>query len=227
MSTNASPVAQDLDTLCINTIRTLAADAVQKANSGHPGMPMGTAPMAYALWTRFLRFNPQDPTWPNRDRFVLSAGHGSMLLYALLHLTGYDLSLEDIKQFRQWESTTPGHPELGHTPGVETTTGPLGQGFGNAVGMVLAEARLAAEFNRPGHDIIDHRTYVIASDGDIMEGVQSEAASFAGHLGLYKLTVLYDDNLITIDGSTDLTFSEDVEKRYEAYGWHVAVRRGR
>ena len=221
MSTNASPVAQDLDTLCVNTIRTLAADAVQKANSGHPGMPMGTAPMAYALWTRFLRFNPQDPAWPNRDRFVLSAGHGSMLLYALLHLTGYDLSLEDIKQFRQWDSATPGHPELGHTPGVETTTGPLGQGFGNAVGMALAEARLAAEFNRPGHDIIDHRTYVIASDGDIMEGVQSEAASFAGHLGLHKLTVLYDDNLITIDGSTDLTFSEDVEKRYEAYGWHV------
>ncbi|TDI25549.1 MAG: transketolase [Acidobacteria bacterium] len=221
MSTNASPAAQDLDTLCVNTIRTLAADAVQKANSGHPGMPMGTAPMAYALWTRFLRFNPQDPAWPNRDRFVLSAGHGSMLLYALLHLTGYDLSLEDIKQFRQWDSATPGHPELGHTPGVETTTGPLGQGFGNAVGMALAEARLAAEFNRPGHDIIDHRTYVIASDGDIMEGVQSEAASFAGHLGLHKLTVLYDDNLITIDGSTDLTFSEDVEKRYEAYGWHV------
>ncbi len=221
MPTNVSPVAQDLDTLCVNTIRTLAADAVQKANSGHPGMPMGTAPMAYALWTRFLRFNPQDPAWPDRDRFVLSAGHGSMLLYALLHLSGYDLSLEDIKEFRQWGSATPGHPELGHTPGVETTTGPLGQGFGNAVGMALAEARLAAEFNRPGHDIIDHRTYVIASDGDIMEGVQSEAASIAGHLGLHKLTVLYDDNLITIDGSTALTFSEDVEKRYEAYGWHT------
>ncbi len=221
MSTNASPVAQDLDTLCINTIRTLAADAVQKANSGHPGMPMGAAPMAYALWTRFLRFNPQDTAWPNRDRFVLSAGHGSMLLYALLHLTGHDLSVEDIKKFRQWGSATPGHPEFGHTPGVETTTGPLGQGFGNAVGMALAEVRLAAEFNRPGHDIIDHRTYVIASDGDIMEGVQSEAASIAGHFGLHKLTVLYDDNLITIDGSTDLTFSEDVEKRYEAYGWHV------
>lgn len=221
MSTNASPVAQDLDTLCVNTIRTLAADAVQKANSGHPGMPMGAAPIAYALWTRFLRFNPRDPAWPNRDRFVLSAGHGSMLLYALLHLTGHDLSLEDIKKFRQWGSATPGHPEFGHTPGVETTTGPLGQGFGNAVGMALAEVRLAAEFNRPGHDIIDHRTYVIASDGDIMEGVQSEAASIAGHLGLHKLTVLYDDNLITIDGSTDLTFSEDVEKRYEAYGWHV------
>ncbi|MEC8943230.1 MAG: transketolase, partial [Acidobacteriota bacterium] len=202
MSTNVPPVAQDLDTLCVNTIRTLAADAVQEANSGHPGMPMGAAPMAYALWIRFLRFNPEDPTWPNRDRFVLSAGHGSMLLYALLHLTGHDLSLQDIKQFRQWGSVTPGHPEFGHTPGVETTTGPLGQGFGNAVGMALAEARLGAEFNRPGHEIIDHRTYVIASDGDIMEGVQSEAASIAGHLGLHKLTVLYDDNLITIDGST-------------------------
>ena len=221
MSTNVPPVAQDLDTLCVNTIRTLAADAVQEANSGHPGMPMGAAPMAYALWMRFLRFNPEDPAWPNRDRFVLSAGHGSMLLYALLHLTGHDLSLRDIKQFRQWGSVTPGHPEFGHTPGVETTTGPLGQGFGNAVGMALAEARLGAEFNRPGHEIIDHRTYVIASDGDIMEGVQSEAASIAGHLGLHKLTVLYDDNLITIDGSTDLTFSEDVEKRYESYGWHV------
>ena len=221
MSTNVPPVAQDLDTLCVNTIRTLAADAVQEANSGHPGMPMGAAPMAYALWMRFLRFNPEDPAWPNRDRFVLSAGHGSMLLYALLHLTGHDLSLRDIKQFRQWGSVTPGHPEFGHTPGVETTTGPLGQGFGNAVGMALAEARLGAEFNRPGHEIIDHRTYVIASDGDIMEGVQSEAASIAGHLGLHKLTVLYDDNLITIDGSTELAFSEDVEKRYESYGWHV------
>lgn len=221
MSTNASPVAQDLDTLCVNTIRTLAADAVQKANSGHPGMPMGAAPMTYALWTRLLRFNPGDPTWPNRDRFVLSAGHGSMLLYALLHLTGHDLSLDDIKEFRQWDSATPGHPEFGHTPGVETTTGPLGQGCGNAVGMALAEARLAAEFNRPGHQIIDHRTYVVAGDGDLMEGVQSEAASLAGHLGLHKLTLLYDDNLITIDGGTDISFGEDVEKRYEAYGWHV------
>ena len=221
MSTTVPPAAQDLDTLCVNTIRTLAADAVQEANSGHPGMPMGAAPMAYALWMRFLRFNPQDPTWPNRDRFVLSAGHGSMLLYALLHLTGFDLSLEDIKEFRQWGSATPGHPEFGHTPGVETTTGPLGQGFGNAVGMALAEARLAAEYNRPGYVIIDHRTYVIASDGDLMEGVQAESASIAGHFGLHKLTVLYDDNLITIDGSTDLTFSEDVEKRYASYGWHV------
>jgi transketolase len=214
-------VAQDLDNLCVNTIRMLAADAVQRANSGHPGMPMGAAPMAYALWLRFLRFNPKDPAWPDRDRFVLSAGHGSMLLYALLHLTGYEVSLEDIKDFRQWGSATPGHPEQGHTPGVETTTGPLGQGFGNGVGMALAEARLAAEFNRPGHEIVDHRTYVLASDGDIMEGVQSEAASLAGHLGLHKLVVLYDDNRITIDGATDLTFSEDVGRRYEAYGWHV------
>jgi transketolase len=214
-------LAQDLDTLCVNTIRMLAADAVQKANSGHPGMPMGTAAMAYALWTRHLRFNPKDPNWADRDRFVLSAGHGSMLLYALLHLTGYDLSLDDIRSFRQWGSATPGHPEFGHTPGVETTTGPLGQGFGNAVGMALAEVRLAAEFNRPNHQIIDHRTYAIASDGDMMEGVQSEAASLAGHLGLHKLTVLYDDNHITIDGATDISFSEDVGKRYEAYGWHV------
>ena len=221
MSAKASQVAQDLDTLCINTIRTLSADAVQKARSGHPGLPMGAAPMAYVLWTRFLRFNPRNPDWPNRDRFVLSAGHGSMLLYSLLHLTGYDLSLEDIKQFRQWGSPTPGHPEFGETPGVETTTGPLGQGFGNAVGMALAEERLAAEFNRDGHRPIDHRTYVIASDGDIMEGVQSEAASIAGHFGLAKLTVLYDDNRITIDGSTDLTFSEDVVQRYAGYGWHV------
>ncbi len=221
MSTKAPEVAQELDILSINTIRTLAVDAVQKANSGHPGMPMGTAPMAYTLWTRFLRFNPRNPEWANRDRFVLSAGHGSMLLYSLLHLTGHDLSLDDIKKFRQWGSATPGHPEYGHTAGVETTTGPLGQGFGNAVGMALAEARLAAEFNRPGHEIIDHRTYVIASDGDIMEGVQSEAASIAGHMGLHKLTVLYDDNRITIDGGTDLTFSEDVGKRYAAYGWDV------
>jgi transketolase len=221
MSANPSHVAQDIDTLSINTIRMLAADAVQKAASGHPGMPMGAAPMAYTLWTRFLRFNPRNPGWADRDRFVLSAGHGSMLLYALLHLTGYDVSMDDIKAFRQWGSATPGHPEYGDTPGVETTTGPLGQGFGNAVGMALAEAHLAARFNRPGHEIIDHRTYAIASDGDIMEGVQSEAASLAGHLGLHKLTVLYDDNHITIDGSTALTFSEDVEKRYAAYGWQT------
>jgi transketolase len=210
-----------IDQLCVNTIRMLSADAVQKANSGHPGLPMGAAPMAYTLWTRFLRFNPVNPGWPGRDRFVLSAGHGSMLLYSLLHLSGYDLSLEEIEQFRQWGSSTPGHPELGETPGVETTTGPLGQGFGNAVGMALAEARLAAEFNRPGHEIVDHYTYVLASDGDMMEGVQSEAASLAGHLGLNKLVVLYDDNHVTIDGHTSLTFSEDVKARYEAYRWHV------
>ncbi len=221
MSTNASPVAQDLDNLCVNTIRMLAADAVQKANSGHPGMPMGAAAMAYALWSRFLRFDPHDPAWANRDRFVLSAGHGSMLLYALLHLTGHEVSLDDIRDFRQWGSATPGHPEFGHTPGVETTTGPLGQGFANGVGMAIAEARLAAEFNRPDHAIVDHRTYVLASDGDIMEGVQSEAASLAGHLGLHKLIVLYDDNRITIDGAVDLTFSEDVPRRFEAYGWRV------
>jgi transketolase len=221
MSANPSRVAQDIDTLSINTIRMLAADAVQKAASGHPGMPMGAAPMAYVLWTRFLRFNPRNPDWADRDRFVLSAGHGSMLLYALLHLAGYDLSMDDIKAFRQWDSATPGHPEYGHAPGVETTTGPLGQGFGNAVGMALAEAHLAATFNRPGHEIIDHRTYALASDGDIMEGVQSEAASLAGHLGLHKLTVLYDDNRITIDGATALTFSEDVDKRYAAYGWQT------
>jgi len=221
MSTYASQATHELDTLCVNTIRTLAADAVQKANSGHPGMPMGTAPMAYALWARHLRFNPRNPEWADRDRFVLSAGHGSMLLYALLHLTGHDVSLDDIKNFRQWGSATPGHPEYGHTPGVETTTGPLGQGFGNGVGMAMVEAQLAAQFNRPGHEIVDHRTYVLAGDGDLMEGVQSEAASIAGHLGLHKLTVLYDDNRITIDGATDLTFSENVDQRYEAYGWHV------
>ncbi len=219
MSEEPNTVA--IDQLCINTIRMLSADAVQKANSGHPGMPMGAAPMAYALWTRFLRFNPTNPGWPGRDRFVLSAGHGSILLYSMLHLSGYDLPMEEIEQFRQWGSATPGHPEYGETAGVETTTGPLGQGFGNAVGMALAEARLAAEFNRPGHEIVDHCTYVLASDGDMMEGVQAEAASLAGHLGLGKLVVLYDDNQITIEGHTPLTFSEDVKARYEAYGWHV------
>ncbi len=215
------PNTSVIDDLCINTIRMLSADAVQKANSGHPGMPMGAAPMAYTLWTRFLRFNPANPAWPGRDRFVLSAGHGSMLLYSMLHLSGFDLSMEEIEQFRQWGSATPGHPEYRDTPGVETTTGPLGQGFGNAVGMALAEARLAAEFNCPGHLIVDHYTYVLASDGDMMEGVQAEAASLAGHLKLGKLVVLYDDNRITIDGHTPLTFSEDVKARYEAYGWHV------
>ena len=205
----------------INVIRGLAIDAVERAKSGHPGMPMGTAPLAYALWTRFLRHDPTEPKWPDRDRFVLSAGHGSMLLYALLHLTGYDLPIEELKSFRQWGSRTPGHPEYGLTPGVETTTGPLGQGFGNAVGMALAERWLAARFNRPGHEIVDHWTYAIASDGDLMEGVQSEVASLAGHLGLGKLVVLYDSNRITIDGSTDLAFTEDVAQRYTAYGWSV------
>jgi transketolase len=210
-----------LDELSINTIRTLAMDAVEKAKSGHPGMPMGAAAMAYVLWTRFLRHNPRNPHWPNRDRFVLSAGHGSMLLYALLHLTGYDLSLDELKQFRQWGSRTPGHPEHGHTPGVEATTGPLGQGFGNGVGMAIAERYLAAYFNRPGYPLVDHFTYAIVSDGDLMEGVASEAASLAGHLHLGKLIYLYDDNHITIEGNTSLAFSENVSQRFEAYGWHV------
>jgi transketolase len=211
----------DIDHLCINTIRFLSIDAVQKANSGHPGMPMDAAPMAYILWDRFLNHNPANPGWFNRDRFVLSAGHASMLLYSLLHLTGYDLSLDDIKRFRQWQSRTPGHPERGHTPGVEITTGPLGQGFGNGVGMAIAEAHLAARYNRPGFDIIDHFTYVIASDGDLMEGVAAEAASLAGHLRLSKLICFYDDNRITLSAATDLTFTEDRAQRFAAYGWHV------
>ena len=210
-----------LDSLCINTIRTLAMDAVQKAESGHPGAPMGLAPLAYLLFTRHMRHNPADPAWPNRDRFVLSNGHASMLLYASLFLSGYDVTLEDLKQFRQWGSRTPGHPEYGYTPGVETTTGPLGQGFGNAVGMAVAEAHLAAAFNRPGHDVVDHHTWFICSDGDLMEGISHEAASFAGHFKLGKLIGFYDDNHITIDGSTDLTFSDDVAQRFGAYGWHV------
>ena len=214
-------VTPDLEHLAIDTIRTLSIDAVQKANSGHPGAPMGAAPMAYAIWTRFLRHSPSDPTWPNRDRFVLSAGHASMLLYSLLHLTGYDLSLEDLMSFRQWGSRTPGHPEYGLTPGVEATTGPLGQGFANAVGMAIAERRLAAEFNRPGHEIVEHRTYVVASDGDLQEGIASEAASLAGHLRLGKLTVLYDDNHIQLDGPTAMAWSEDAMARFEAYGWHT------
>ena len=205
----------------INTIRTLAMDAVQAANSGHPGAPMGAAPMAYVLWTRHLRHNPADPTWPDRDRFVLSAGHASMLLYSLLYLTGYDLPLDEIKNFRQWGSKTPGHPEYGVTPGVETTTGPLGSGVANAVGMAIAERMLAARFNRPGHTIVDHRTYAFVSDGDLMEGIASEASSLAGTLGLGKLTFLYDDNEISIEGSTDLAFQEDVGERFRAYGWHV------
>jgi transketolase len=211
----------ELDNLCINTIRTLAIDGVEKANSGHPGLPMGMAPAAYVLWTRFLRHDPSDPKWPNRDRFVLSAGHGSMLLYALLHLTGYDLPLEQLQQFRQWGSATPGHPELGHTAGVEVTTGPLGQGFGNGVGMAMAERYLACRYNQPDHAVVDHRTFVLCSDGDMMEGISSEAASLAGHLGLGKLVYLYDDNHVSLDGPTSLSFSEDVDARFRAYGWQV------
>ncbi len=214
-------VTTDLETRAVNTIRMLAADAVQQAKSGHPGMPMGMAQAAYTLWTQYLRFNPHNPEWPNRDRFVLSAGHGSMLLYALLHLTGYGLSLDDLRAFRQWGSRTPGHPEAGHTPGVETTTGPLGQGFANGVGMALAERWLAARFNKPDFTIVDHYTYGIVSDGDLMEGVASEAASLAGHLRLGKLIYLYDDNNITIDGRTEVSFTEDVAKRFDAYGWQV------
>jgi len=210
-----------LDDLCINTIRFLAVDAVQQANSGHPGMPMGAAPMAYVLWTRFLRHSPRNPGWPDRDRFVLSAGHGSMLLYSLLHLSGYDLSLDEIKKFRQWGSKTPGHPEYGDTPGVETTTGPLGQGFAMGVGMAVAECHLAARFNKPGRDLVNHYTYGIVSDGDIMEGISNEAASLAGHLKLGKLIYLYDDNKICIEGKCDLAFNDDTLKRFEAYGWHV------
>ncbi len=204
-----------------NTIRGLTMDAVQKAGEGHPGMPMGTADIAVVLWTQFLRHNPQDPHWPDRDRFVLSAGHGSMLIYSLLHLSGYDLPLAELQNFRQWDSKTPGHPEFGHTVGVETTTGPLGQGITNAVGMALAERWLAARFNRPGYEIVNHHVYVIAGDGDLMEGVSQEAASLAGHLGLGKLIVMYDDNRITIDGKTDLAFTEDVMARFAAYGWHT------
>ena len=205
----------------INTIRFLSADAVQQANSGHPGLPMGAAAMAYTVWTRHLRHNPVNPGWVNRDRFVLSGGHGSMLLYSLLHLTGYDLPLEELKRFRQWGSKTPGHPEYGLTPGVETTTGPLGQGFANGVGMAIAERHLSAVFNRPGYELIDHYVYGIVTDGDLMEGVASEAASLAGHLKLGKLIYLYDDNRISIEGSTELTFTEDRGKRFEAYGWQV------
>ena len=210
-----------LDQLCVNTIRMLAADGVEKARSGHPGMPMGAAAMAYVLWTRFLRHNPKNPAWPNRDRFVLSAGHGSMLLYSLLHLSGYDLPLEELKNFRQWGSKTAGHPEHGLTPGVETTTGPLGQGFANGVGMALAERYLAMRFNRPGHHIVDHFTYGIVSDGDLMEGISHEAASLAGHLGLGKLIYFYDDNHISIEGNTDIAFTENRTGRFVAYGWHV------
>jgi transketolase len=211
----------DLDALCVNSIRFLSIDAVQKANSGHPGMPMGAAPMAYVLWTRFLKHNPANPKWFDRDRFVLSAGHGSMLLYSLLYLTGYDLPMEQIKQFRQWGSKTPGHPERDLAPGVETTTGPLGQGFGNGVGMAIAEASLAARYNRPGFNIIDHYTYAIASDGDLMEGVAAEAASLAGHLKLGKLIYFYDDNHVSLAAATEITFTEDRARRFQAYGWHT------
>jgi transketolase len=210
-----------LDELCINTIRFLSVDAVQQANSGHPGMPMGAAPMAYVLWTKYMRHSPRNPGWPDRDRFVLSAGHGSMLIYSLLHLCGYDLSLAELKNFRQWQSKTPGHPEYGDTPGIETTTGPLGQGFATGVGMAIAEGHLAAKYNKPGHEIIDHFIYGIVSDGDLMEGISHEAASLAGHLKLGKLIYLYDDNHISIEGKTDLAFTENRLQRFAAYGWHV------
>jgi transketolase len=218
-------MSHTLDQQCIDLLRFLSVDMVQKANSGHPGLPLGAAPMAYALWTRQLKHNPANPHWPDRDRFVLSAGHGSALLYSLLFATGYDLTLDDLQQFRQWASKAPGHPEYGHTPGVEITTGPLGQGLANAVGMAIGEAHLAARYNRGGHRVIDHRTWAIVSDGDLMEGVASEAASLAGHLKLGKLVCLYDDNYVTLAGGTDITFSEDRAKRFEAYGWqtiHVA-----
>ena len=214
--------ATDLDQLAIDTIRTLSIDAVQKANSGHPGAPMGMAPMAYTLWSRFLHHAPTDPAWPNRDRFVLSAGHASMLLYSLLYLTGYGLTVEDLKSFRQWGSRTPGHPEHGHTMGVEATTGPLGQGFANGVGMALAQRRLATEFNRPGHTLIDHYVYAICSDGDLQEGISAEAASLAGHLKLGRLVYLYDDNHIQLDGPTALAFSDRTLERFDSYGWHTA-----
>jgi transketolase len=211
----------DLQNKCINTLRFLSVDAIQKANSGHPGLPMGAAAMAFTIWTRHLKHDPHDPHWIDRDRFILSGGHGSMLLYSLLHLTGYNVSMEQIKEFRQWGSITPGHPELGLTPGVEVTTGPLGQGFSNGVGMAIAEAHMAAEFNRPGYEIVNHHVYAIVTDGDLMEGVSSEAASLAGHLRLGKIIYFYDDNHISIDGSTDLAFTEDRISRFEAYGWNV------
>ena len=219
--TEAANSSRALDELCINTLRFLAVDAVERAKSGHPGLPLGAAPMAYVLWTRFLRHNPRDPSWPNRDRFILSPGHGCALLYALLHLTGYDLSLDELKRFRQWGSKTPGHPEYGLTPGVEVTTGPLGQGFAMGVGMALAEAHLAATFNTSQFRVIDHYTYAVVSDGDLMEGISSEAASFAGTVRLGKLIYLYDNNHISIEGTTDLAFTEDVKDRFEAYGWQV------
>lgn len=221
MTNDSSFDPAQLDQLAINTVRLLSVDAIERANSGHPGLPLGAAPMTYVLWTRFLRHNPTNPQWFNRDRFVLSAGHGSMLLYSLLHLTGYDLPMEQIKQFRQWGSKTPGHPECGLTPGVEMTTGPLGQGFANGVGIAIAENYLAARYNRPGHQIIHHYTYALVGDGDLMEGVSSEAASLAGHLKLGKLICLYDNNHITLSASTHITFTEDRARRFESYGWHT------
>ncbi len=218
---NQASIIDDIAQLSINTIRFLSADAVQKANSGHPGLPLGAAPMAYVLWTKFLRFNPKDPNWQNKDRFLLSAGHGSALLYSLLHLTGYDLPIEELKRFRQLDSKTPGHPESMLTPGVEVTTGPLGQGFANGVGMAMAEAFLASTYNKPDHQLIDHYTYAIVSDGDLMEGISAEAASLAGHLKLGKIIFLYDDNDISLDGPTSLAFTEDVLKRFDAYDWHT------
>ena len=214
-------VKNNLQERAINTIRFLSADGVQKANSGHPGLPMGTAAIAYTIWKRHLKINPLNPNWFDRDRFILSGGHGSMLLYSLLYLSGYDLPMDELKNFRQWGSKTPGHPEFGLTPGIETTTGPLGQGFANGVGMAIAEAHLAEKFNKPGFNIINHFTYAIVTDGDLMEGIASEAASLAGHLKLGKLIYFYDDNRISIEGSTDITFTEDREARFKAYGWHV------
>ena len=213
-------MTQQIDQLAINTIRTLSIDAIEKANSGHPGLPMGAAPMAYTLWTKHMHHNPSNPQWFNRDRFVLSAGHGSMLLYSLLHLGGYGLPMEEIKNFRQWDSKTPGHPEYGHTVGVEATTGPLGQGIGMAVGMAMAERHLAATYNKPGFDVIDHHTYALCGDGDLMEGVAAEAISLAGHLQLNKLIVLYDSNDISLDGELDMSFTENIRKRFESYGWN-------
>src|SRR5947209_12117946 len=222
-STPTRDTTPELEQLCINTIRALSLDAVQKAESGHPGLPLGAAPLAYVLWTRFLRFNPKNPKWQGRDRFLLSAGHGSMLLYSLLYLTGYDLPLDELKRFRQLHSKTPGHPENILTPGVEITTGPLGQGFANGVGMGIAQAHLAAAFNKKGFPVVDNYIYCICSDGDLMEGVSYESASLAGHLGLGNLIYFYDDNQVTIDGPTSLAFSEDVTKRFEAAGWEVSV----
>ncbi|HXB06453.1 MAG TPA: transketolase, partial [Puia sp.] len=219
----AGPKEKDLEQLCINTVRVLAADAVQKANSGHPGTPMGAAPMAHVLWSKQMRYNPRDPDWPNRDRFILSAGHACLLQYSYLYLTGYDLTLDDIKQFRQLHSKTPGHPEYGLTPGIEITTGPLGQGFANGIGMAIAQKHLAARYNKPGFELFNYNIYAICSDGDMMEGVSSEAASLAGHLQLGNIIYLYDDNHITIEGNTNITFQEDVAKRFEAYNWHVQV----